>query len=305
MHRRLVLPPALARRPFTVAEGGAAGLSPADLRSPVLLAPFRGVRVPAALPAGLRVTCAAAALLLPEGAAFDGATAVALHDLPLPRGVDPVRPVVVRVLGAGPHPRVDGIRVRVDARRRPTPVDGGRGRLAVVPAAEAWAALATDPAFPDDELVVVADAIARRHGDLRRLAAAAERYRGRRGGARLRDALARSRTRVDSPQETRTRLLVVAAGVPEPEVNLDVHAEDGSGWLFRPDLRWLRAKVALEYDGADHLAPARRRRDIARRELADRHGWRVVVATAPDLTTYRARLVARVEDALHDQGLVW
>jgi len=152
---------------------------------------------------------------------------------------------------------------------------------------------------------MVADAIARRQGDLARLRATVERYRDRRGGGRLRLALARTRLRVDSPQETRTRLLVVAAGIPEPEVNRDVHADDGSGWLFRPDLRWLRPKVALEYDGADHLKPERRYKDVARRELADRNGWRVVVVLARDLTTYRRRLVVRIEDALHDRGLSW
>ena len=212
---------------------------------------------------------------------------------------------MIRTPAAGPQPSIAGIRLRADARRRPEPTARRRGAVRVVPAAEAWAALAADPALPDDELVVVGDAIARRAGDLRTLSVVTGLSRGRRGGARMRAALARVRTRVDSPQETRTRLLVVAAGIPEPEVDLDVHAEDGSGWLFRPDLRWLRPKVALEYDGLHHVRSDRRRRDIARRELADRHGWRLVVATAPDLTTYRRRLVARVEDALRDRGMTW
>lgn len=108
---------------------------------------------------------------------------------------------------------------------------------------------------------------------------------------------------MDSPQEARTRLLVVVAGVPEPEVNRDVYAEDGSGWLFRPDLRWLGPKVALEYDGLDHVRSERRRRDMTGRETADRHGWRVLVAASADLRTYRRQLVARVEDALHERGL--
>lgn len=304
MHQRLVLPSALAGRPFTVREGLRAGLTRGDLRSATLVAPWRGVRVPADLPAGLGLTCLAAGLLLPPGAAFDGPTATALHGLPLPRGVDPAVPLVVRVGAGDPLPRLPGVRARVGPRGAPSPSPGA-AHVRVVPPAEAWAALATDPSFPDDELVVVADAIARRQGGLRRLRATVQRYRGRRGAARMRRALGRTRLRVDSPQETRTRLLVVAAGLPEPEVNRDVLAEDGSGWLFRPDLRWLRAKVALEYDGLDHVRSDRRRRDIARRELADRHGWRVVVATAADLSTYRRRLVARVEDALHDQGFSW
>ncbi len=305
MHPRLVLPAALAGRPFTVAEGRALGLSDGDLRSDLLLAPFRGVRVSRALPPSLALTCWSVSLLLPGDAAFDGPTALELQRLPLPRSVDPARPLVVRLSPRRVVPRITGVLVR----EGPRGAAAGRGRPArgirVVPAPEAWAALATDPAFPDDELVVVADAIARRRGDLLALRTTAERYRGRRGGARLRTALARTRLRVDSPQETRTRLLVVAAGIPEPEVNRDVYADDGSGWLFLPDMRWLGPKVALEYDGLAHVRSERRRRDIARRETADRHGWRVVVATAPDLTTYRRQLVARVEDALRERGLAW
>ncbi len=304
MHPRLVLPASLAGRPFTVAEGRALGLSEGDLRSVLLLAPFRGVRVPRVLPPSLALTCFAASLVLPAGAAFDGPTAAELHRLPLPWGTDPARPLVVRVRPGRRPPTVAGVRVRQGPRpvAEDRPVGAG---VRVVTATEAWAALAADLGFPDDELVVVADAIARRDGDLRALRRTVARYRGRRGGARLRAALARTRLRVDSPQETRTRLLVVAAGIPEPQVNLDVHADDGSGWLFRPDMRWLEQKVALEYDGLDHVGRERRRQDIARRETADQHGWRVIVATAPDLSAHRGRLVARVEDALHERGLTW
>jgi len=53
VHPRLVLPAALRGRPFTVDEALAHGLSRADLRSPVLRAPFRGVRVAADLQDGL------------------------------------------------------------------------------------------------------------------------------------------------------------------------------------------------------------------------------------------------------------
>lgn len=301
MHPRLVLPAGLTARPFTVAEGRAAGLSIDDLRSPVLRSPRRGVRVAASVPPGLALTCRAADLVLPAHAVFDGVTAAALLDLPLPRGVDPVRPLVVRVAPGTSRPRVDDVRVVVE--RVPTTLLRRQG-VRTVPAVDAWRSLALDQRLHVDDLVVVGDAIARREGPagLHRLVAAHER---RRGVRRMREALALVRERVDSPQETRTRLLLVRAGVPEPETGRDVHADDGSGWLFCPDMRWRSVKVALEYDGRDHLRDDRRARDNARRDTAERHGWKVLVAVARDLTHGRTALVRRVEDALRERGLSW
>lgn len=300
MHPRLVLPAHLATRPFTPAEGRAAGLSTDDLRSPVLRVPRRGVRVTAAAPPGLELACRAAELVLPAHAVFDGVTAAALHDLPLPRRVNPASPLVVRVPPARSRPRVQCVRVVVE----PVPAVLRRRGVRVVPVIDAWRTLALDPRLDVDDLVVVGDAIARRRGP-GPLAALVEAHARRRGVGRLREALDLVRERVDSPQETRTRLLLVRAGVPEPETNLDVYADDGSGWLFCPDLRWKSVKVALEYDGRDHLADDRRSRDNARRDVAERHGWKVLVAVARDLTHGRTALVRRVEDALHERGLRW
>lgn len=58
------------------------------------------------------------------------------------------------------------------------------------------------------------------------------------------------RERVDSPQETRLRLMIVLAGLPEPECNIEL----GDEWFFigRVDL-YLRAwKIAVEYEGDQH-----------------------------------------------------
>lgn len=303
MHRRLVLPPELAGRPFTVAEGLAAGLTRGDLRSDALRAPFHGVRVPRELAPSTLLTCRAAALALPPHAAFDGATAAALLGLPLPRSIDPTSPVVARVAPGTAVPRLAGVRVRVG--RRPTAPPARPAPVAVVHPLEAWAALATVPAMTVDDLVVLGDAVVRRVG-LPALHGTVEAYAGRPGARRMRAAAALVRERVDSPQETRTRLLLVRAGLPEPVVNTAVHADDGSGWLFRPDLQWRGVKVALEYDGRDHEADDdRRSRDNARRTVAEQHGWAVLVAVSVDLTRGRAAFVRRVEDTLRGRGLRW
>ena len=60
-----------------------------------------------------------------------------------------------------------------------------------------------------------------------------------------------ARAGVDSVQETRVRLLVVLAGLPEPKVNVIMRAEDGE-WRRRYDMAYLEWKTLLEYDGRQH-----------------------------------------------------
>jgi hypothetical protein len=54
---------------------------------------------------------------------------------------------------------------------------------------------------------------------------------------------------VDPPMESRVRLLIVMAGLPEPAVNVIVHGEDGS-WRMRFDLCYSDQRLIVEYDGA-------------------------------------------------------
>ena len=300
---RLVLPGSLAGRPFTVEEGRRAGLTPGQLRaSPVLRRPYPGVRVPSSLPDSLRTRCLAAQLLLPARSAFDGATGAALLELPLPRALDPLRPLVVRV-PPGTEVRVRGVRSTVG----PLPVRAPRsvtGSLRVVPAAQVWAGLASDRHMALDDLVVLGDAVARRRGGLASLRAVTSASAGRRGVKVMRAALDLVRERVDSPQETRTRLLLLRAGIPEAECGLDVFGDDGTTWLARADLCWPQVKVALEYDGETHRTDRRQwRSDLSRRELLDDHGWALIVVTGDDLDYRRTALVRRVERRLVDRGL--
>lgn len=109
------------------------------------------------------------------------------------------------------------------------------------------------------------------------------------------------RERVDSPRETCVRLLLVAGGFSEPEVNITVMAPDGR-FIGTPDLRYVRSKVAIEYDGRQHAADLRQwGQDIARREDFDAAGWRVMVVRHEDLR-HPARLLYRIWEVLHERG---
>ncbi len=60
-----------------------------------------------------------------------------------------------------------------------------------------------------------------------------------RGAIRARTAAALVRRGVDSPMETRLRLLIVLAGLPEPEVNR-ILRDAGGDWVIRMSDEWRR-----------------------------------------------------------------
>lgn len=292
------LPPALASRPFTVAEALALGVSRDVLRGNRLRAPHRGVRVSAHLADSLELRCQAAALALPAGSAFTRATAARLCHLPVPgswRGA----PLDVVVIGQVP-PRVRGVRAR-EATEAP-PVQRLRSGLLVTTGPAIWVDLATT--LDLDDLVVLGDAVLRRtRTDLDELVRVVRASRGRRGVRALREALPLLEPRTDSPMETRLRLLIVRAGLPRPVANRDVLVD--GGWVARPDLSYPSLKIAIEYDGDHHRTDRQQwRNDKARRHVLEEDGWLVLEFTAddvlarPQLTVMRiSRSIARREAA--------
>lgn len=102
--------------------------------------------------------------------------------------------------------------------------------------------------------------------------------------------------------ESRLRLLIVLAGLPEPLVGQPVYDSDG-GWLAKPDLSYPDFKIAIEYDGRHHLLDSTQwRRDIRRRENLERAGWLVRVITADDLLRAPNTVLARISEDLHTRN---
>jgi len=131
--------------------------------------------------------------------------------------------------------------------------------------------------------------------------AAAEAWRGNRSRV-ARAAAALIRAGVDSPMETKLRLLLVFAGFPEPTVNLILRAPDGE-WIVRFDLCYEEWKVIIEYDGRQHAFDAKQwASDIERREALDRLGWRLIVIRAEDVYRQPERTLSRVRDVLVECG---
>jgi hypothetical protein len=100
--------------------------------------------------------------------------------------------------------------------------------------------------------------------------------------------------------ETRSRLVLVRAGLPEPELNKPVYGP-GRLWLGRPDTRWKKQRTLLEYQGREfHDGDEQRAKDEVRFAGFSDHGWTVVPVWNDDVNTDEARvaLVLRVADEL-------
>ena len=93
--------------------------------------------------------------------------------------------------------------------------------------------------------------------------------------------------------ETRLRLLVVAAGLPRPEVQWVVQdvATRTAFWL---DLAWPERRIGIEYEGEPHTQPGRVLRDIARHTRLVDLGWQVYRYTKREVYGDPARIVAEL-----------
>lgn len=280
---------------FTVAEGREAGLTDAAMRRAAFDRPFHGVRV-------IGVTgrtgdplvdrCRDLRVVLPSGALFSHATAARPWRMPLPAWLD--EDVHVLTPDAAPvrRPGVSGW-TRGGA---PQCAELECGLPATTPA-DTWVSLATmarakGGSVTREWLVAIGDFLISgrrtRYGrepalaSIDDLADAVARHGSRRGAVKLSWALARVRAPVDSPPETFLRLGLVAARLPEPEVQPAIRTAAGER---HPDLAYVGARLLIEYLGDVHrVDPRTWRSDLTRVQLFEDAGYRVMLAGADELT---------------------
>ncbi len=290
MNRRAALPAHLEGVALSAAELRAAGVSASRMRAKDLQRSARGVVM---LPSRsndtstLEYRCRTLLPILNEHQIFSRRTAAQLWGLPSPE------PPAGRVEIGSPHPSRAPRRPEVSGHRfRAGSVEVTRLRGLPAPTPEdTWCLLGGVVTWSD--LVVVGDALVsggRNTGGSRSpplatpesLADAAGRYRGTSGSSRLRHALRYLRAGVDSPAETRLRLIIVLAGLPEPLVSCPV---DVGVRVLHADLGYPDLRLAIEYEGRYHFigGEERARFDVERIELMQSAGWRVLRATARDL----------------------
>jgi very-short-patch-repair endonuclease len=128
--------------------------------------------------------------------------------------------------------------------------------------------------------------------------ALADAHPGARGIRRLRAALELTDGGAESPQETRVRLLLIDAGLPKPETQIEFRALH-----IRVDMGWREWKVAVEYDGIQHWENRYQRSwDIERIALLEAAGWIVIRVSAEMLSRRPSAIVERVIAKLAERG---
>lgn len=261
-------------RPFTRREFRAAGLDERRLRTAEFRSIFREVHVLASVPGSCRLRAQAAVKVAGPQSHASHHTAGTLHDLcppdhpathaSTPRGVARTRAEGIEAHQA--HPDSEVVRL-------------GCG-LRVSSPIQTFLDLAGHQAVTLVDLVVVGDRLVRTQlATTKELVTAADAWQGR-GRRMARRAARLVREEVDSPMETRLRLLIVLAGLPEPRVNLIMRWPNGS-WRFRIDLSYPEQKIIVEYDGRQHVEIRKQwLHDIKRLEQLQRWGWHIVRVTS-------------------------
>ena len=152
------------------------------------------------------------------------------------------------------------------------------------------------------DLVTLGDSLVKaRQVTSEQLIAACRQLRGRYAD-HARRAAGLVRPGAASPMETRVRLLLVLAGLPEPLIDHQISHPDGS-LQYRLDLSYPKVRLAIEYDGAHHDLIGQRGPDLVRREDLEGQGWVFVVIVATQLLANPAGVLARVVAAMGRCGM--
>jgi hypothetical protein len=303
-----------------VDEARRLGLPADSLRSGRFRRVFRSVYASADVPDTLSVRLAAARLILPETAVFSHQTAAQVMRPPVPKALVPKTPVPDTPVSntsvrSMPLPREGVPPLHVTLPRhvpRPSVAGVVTHQASDVPVRmfEGFPITTSERTFLDlagqlslVDLTILADAMVRRGlTTVEALADATGSAPRRRGIVRARTAAALARPRVDSPMETRVRLLIVLAGLPCPEPGLPIFDDDGQ-WVATADLGYQAQRTAIEYDGElHHKLRAKWRRDLHTRDLLRELGWCVIVLTAEDVVQSPYLTLLRIRDALVTRG---
>lgn len=279
-------------RPFTRARGLKAGLSAKTLRGPRFRSVFHGVYLAAHVELTPALRAEAALVPFPASAFCSHSSAARIHDVPIPTLPDEhvtvlqacdrrSRPgTVCHLLSVATIVVRDGIRVSAY-------------RQMFVELAELLSLV---------DLVVVGDHLVRNRNvklaDLVEFCTKSTLP----GAAAASVAASYVRERVDSPMETRLRMLLVLAGLPEPRVNITITDALGQP-VRRYDLSYPAAKVAVEYDGRHHVEREEQwEADLARREAIDDDEWRILVVTSKGIFNHPDKTLQRVVRLLRRRG---
>jgi very-short-patch-repair endonuclease len=280
-------------QPFRGSHAIAAGLlTPAMLRGSRFRRLFPDIYVPVDAIVDLELLSRAAYLLVEGRGALGGYSAAEL----LGASCGPVGAPAEVVL---PHRMRSRPGLRVRQEELPSDeLEEVAGLVVTTPQRTAYDLGRRDPRV---EAVVAVDALAHVHlFDPADVLALARRHLGARGCAQLPRVVELADRRAESPMETRIRLALRFGGLPLPELQHPVGP-------YELDLAYPAVRIAVEYNGRDHLNPDRALRDLKREAYLTAADWVVLrfgaylVMRRPDWVAARVR--ARLITAAHAVGL--
>lgn len=282
------------RRPFTRADALAAGISPKLIRGSRFRRIFRGVYIWGAVPVTKEERIVAALLLHPPEAFASHLSAASLYGIAVPERSE----VHISVTDADHRRWQPGLKPHVaPAGTETRELKGIRLSAPLRMFIELAAVLDLV------DLVVAGDSMLRvlrmpRAALVAGLDASTDYWSpAARAAARF------VREEVDSPMESRLRMLIVLAGLPEPTVNHTLRDAHGSV-LVRFDLSYPSLRLIIEYDGRQHVEVIENwESDIDRREFLDAERWRLLKVTSKGIYVEPERTLDRIARALQAHGV--
>ncbi|HET7328692.1 MAG TPA: DUF559 domain-containing protein [Nocardioidaceae bacterium] len=279
--------------PFTRAEARLAGIGVRELRGPRYQRLFYNSYVAASVPVTPLLRATAALMVSPAGSYASHFTAGEMWSGWVPEQF------ATHVSSPAAQSRCQRRGIRNHDRKDTAAIVTYRG-VRVTDPAQTFLDLATEVNLV--ELVVFGDSlVTAKRTTPQRLVQAADAWVGK-GSRTARRAARYVRSGVDSPMESRLRMLIVLAGLPEPKVNMILRHADGSWWM-RFDLSYPDLRLIVEYDGRQHADDdAQWDHDLDRREDLDRLGWRIVIVRSKGVYVEPERTLRRVASALRERG---
>lgn len=279
--------------PFTRTQALKSGLTDGALEGPGFRRLFQGIYVSAAVIVSTEVLARAALLAAPGGSFISHHTAAKLLGGTVPD--DPA----THITCPAQRPRRAGL----TAHRKPKWAQPTRRNGLLISSPEQCFRELAAAGLGLVDLVALGDAfVQQKRLTPEALVVAAASWRGQ-GSGLARRAAGFVRAGVRSRMESRVRMLLVLAGLPEPIIDYELRDEKGETRRYL-DLAYPTFLLAIEYDGRQHAEdPEQWESDIFRREELDRDKWRVVVVTSRGVYREPARTLSRVMQAMRDQGM--
>jgi very-short-patch-repair endonuclease len=283
------IPTNLRLRPFTLEDAQRAGLRRWHLEGAAWRRVGPKTYVAANLEDSPMLRLLAAARRIPSSAVFSGLTAAWLHGL----DVSPCDPIEVTA------PVSTGIGARVGIKVRRTELrEGDVVMVRGLPATTIVRTLRDMSArLSLTEAVVLCDLAL--HAGLLTVAVlneATAMSSGLHGVVTLRKAMQHVEPAAESPMETRLRMLLVAAGLPRPEAQVEIR-DELMRFVGRLDLYYRAQRLGLEYDGATHRENLVE--DNRRQNRLLNAGVRLLRFTAGDIYHSRGAVVSQVRRQLN------